>query len=170
MNNRLREEAHIERRIWPFALLVAVVLFFANGSTAVDFLDRVLWVDVEADATMAVEAEVELVRLPSGGYAVEYMPDAPELVNAVWSVHGYLRDGTRLFTRRGDGYYGPGTHISELWTWQAFHEGYDTEPPAVPSEPFRLCVYYFSPTHSGTGLAQAGPYCTSFSDELEPDL
>lgn len=146
-----------------FGMIIALFAAIPTAPSLTDLMSN------EAPPAIPIEAQVELVPWVNGTWRVSYWPYAEEPTSAVWSVHGVARGGARLFTQRGDGQYDDQVTEPSVWTWTAFHEGYDPLPPAIPTEPFRLCLYYHSEVPGERRIDRFGPFCTSYSDELEID-
>lgn len=88
---------------------------------------------------------------------VLYDADATQPATAIWVA--VIRDqyGNRLETRRGTGNYSTKKDNPRPWTWAAF---FDNEtgalPPLVPTQPFKICLWYVS-TANDTGVADETP-------------
>lgn len=90
-----------------------------------------------------VSATVELVyveeNLPP---LIKYDADANQDVSGLWIASIYKADGTRLNSRRGKGNYNTLTDEPKFWSWEAWFDNEQSAPPAVPNEPFYVCVRY----------------------------
>ena len=99
---------------------------------------------------------------------VLYDADAKQPVTATWIA--VIRDtkGHRLETRRGQGNYSVAEDNPRLWTWAAF---FDTEdgalPPAVPQQPFMICLRYDSITPDTKVVDETPEVC---SQVFHPEL
>jgi len=88
---------------------------------------------------------------------VLYDADATQAATATWIAIIRDENGNRLETRRGFGNYSTKEDNPCLWTWAAF---FDNEtgviPPAVPDQPFMVCLRYISKAND-TGVDDETP-------------
>ena len=154
MNSLLQGARALRRRAnihWSQLLLA----FFAG--IIVTEGERIWW---EIAPGPFIEADVQIAR-NDGELAFEYRTWASTPRDAVWRAAIYSEDGARLATRRGQGAYP--NERSVVWTWDAFFYGYSTIAPAVPDEPFRVCVDY--QVHlPGDVIRWTDRYCSDFFD------
>lgn len=76
-----------------------------------------------------------------------YDADAKQPVTATWIAIIRDKNGNRLNSRRGQGNYSVREDNPRFWTWAAFFDTEDgTPPPAVPAQPFMVCLRYDSIT------------------------
>lgn len=90
-----------------------------------------------------VSATVQLVyvdeNLPP---LVKYDADARQPSSGTWTAAVYQEDGTRLTSRKGDGNYTDIEDDPKYWSWSAWFDNEQSDPPAVPTIPFYVCVRY----------------------------
>lgn len=69
---------------------------------------------------------------------------------ATWIASAYSNNGTRLFSRRGEGNYKSNPDEAKLWTWFSFFDNEIGLPaPAFPTSAFYVCVRYIATAPSG---------------------
>jgi len=71
-----------------------------------------------------------------------YDADPNQNVNGIWIASVYSKEGIRLTSRRGMGNYLVEDDLPRFWTWEAFFDNEQSDPPAIPEEPFYICVRY----------------------------
>ncbi len=116
-----------------------------------------------------VKATVELFyvedNLPP---LILYDADANEAVHGTWIASIYLADGTRLSSRRGEGNYTNKEDDPKFWSWSAWFDNEQSDPPLVPDKPFYICVRYVVYTND-SGVDDSSPkFCSEVYDANNP--
>jgi len=90
-----------------------------------------------------VSATVELVYVDSNlAPLVKYDADALQPVSGTWTAAVYQANGTRLTSRKGKGNYTDAKDEPKYWSWAAWFDNENSDPPDVPTESFYVCVRY----------------------------
>lgn len=116
-----------------------------------------------------VTATIELVFVsPDLPPLVKYDADANQDASGTWIASVYTADGTRLNSRRGEGNYNNFQDDPKYWSWGAWFDNEQSDPPAVPNEPFYVCVRYdVVAKDSGVG-DNSDKFCSNVYDPNNP--
>lgn len=116
-----------------------------------------------------ITATVEIVHVDKDlPPLIKYDADPNQNVSGVWIASVYLADGTRQASRRGNGNYVVADDEPKFWAWSAWFDNEQSDPPAIPDEPFYVCVrYQVEATDSGVDDSTEG-YCSNVYDARNP--
>lgn len=97
-----------------------------------------------------------------------YDADPNQNVTGTWVASVYKADGTRLTSRRGQGNYLYADDEPNFWAWAAWFDNEQSDPPAIPTEPFYVCVRY-DVTANDSGVDDSGDvFCSNVYDPANP--
>ena len=90
-----------------------------------------------------ITATIEVVHVDQElNPLILYDADPNQNVKGMWIASVYHEDGTRLTSRRGMGNYRVVDDLPGFWAWEAFFNNEQSDPPAIPEEPFYVCVRF----------------------------
>jgi len=128
------------------------------------------------DRPFVVAETLELVPVEdSDTPGILYDADAIVNVDATWVASIETDDeidGPLYLISGGASYSIHRDDKPKVWTWQAwFDDGMGVKPPAVPTEPFRVCVRYVSVTKATKVADETPKKCSPLYDPvLKKDL
>lgn len=116
-----------------------------------------------------ITATVEIIHVADDlPPLIKYDADPNQNVNGTWIASVYLADETRLSTRRGFGNYRFSDDEPKYWAWSAWFDNEQSDPPAIPTEAFYICVRYDIEAND-SGIHDAGPrFCSQVYDPNNP--
>lgn len=97
-----------------------------------------------------------------------YDADPNQNVSGVWIASVYHADGTRLTSRRGMGNYRVDDDIPRFWAWEAFFDNEQSDSPAIPEEPFYVCVRYDVMANDTQVTDSTEDFCSNVYDPKNP--
>lgn len=134
---------HDDFKVLLVGCVVALILL-----TVIPLISR--WVDLYLTHRPFVVAQtLELVPVKGSDIpGILYDADASVNVDSTWVASIEVPDETQGPIYLISGHASYSIHKDDkakLWTWQAwFDDGMGVKPPAVPDEPFQVCVRYVS--------------------------
>lgn len=149
-------------RVLMAGVILCVLIIFGQGAYLA-IHDRII-----AERPF-ITASVELVHVDDAlRPLVLYDADPNQDVRGTWIASVYKADTTRLATRRGQGNYIVADDPARFWAWEAFFDNEQSDPPAIPNEPFYICVRY-DVIANDSGVNDAGEYfCSNIYDPMHP--
>lgn len=165
----LRAEKTGNRNKDDFRVLVAGVVFcilliFGQNAYA-RFYDAFLaprpFVTADTLEIVYVEQEVEPLIL--------YDADPNQNVSGTWIASVYLENDTRLASRRGQGDYIVQEDEAKFWSWSAFFDNEQSDPPAIPDQPFYVCVRYVVEANDSGVDDSTERFCSNIVDPNDPN-
>jgi len=116
-----------------------------------------------------ITATIEVVHVDSEvDPLILYDADPNQNVNGLWIASVYTADGTRLTSRRGNGNYRVANDVPRFWAWGAFFDNEQSDPPAIPDEPFYVCVRYDVMANDTRVTDSTDDYCSNVYDPENP--
>lgn len=99
---------------------------------------------------------------------IEYDADPIQNVSGMWIGSVYTAKGVRLASRRGEGNYLVKDDEPRLWAWDAWFDNEHTDPPAIPAEPFYICVRYVVEANDSGVDDSTDKFCSAVYDAADP--
>lgn len=116
-----------------------------------------------------ISATVEIIHVAEDlPPLIKYDADPNQDVSGVWIASIYSSDDIRLGSRRGTGNYIVRDDEPKLWAWSAWFDNEESDPPAVPDEPFYVCVRYVITANDSGVEDSTDPYCSNVYDQKDP--
>lgn len=97
-----------------------------------------------------------------------YDADPNQNVHGIWIASIYRADGSRLSSRRGQGNYRVADDIPSFWNWEAFFDNEQSDPPAIPEEPFYICVRFDVMANDTQVTDSTEDFCSNIYDPQNP--
>ena len=116
-----------------------------------------------------ISAYVEIFHVQDGlPPLIKYDADPNQNVTGTWIASIYQADGTRLSSRRGIGNYVVRDDEPKLWAWSAWFDNEQSDPPAIPDEPFYICVRYSVEANDSGIDDDTDRFCSNIYDKDNP--
>lgn len=164
----LRAEKTGNRNKDDFRVLVAGVVFcillIFGQNTYARFYDAFL-----APRPFITADTLEIVYVEQGVEPlILYDADPNQNVSGTWIASVYLENDTRLASRRGQGNYVVKEDDAKFWSWSAFFDNEQSDPPAIPDQPFYVCVRYVVTTNDSGVDDSTDRFCSNVVDPKNP--
>jgi len=101
---------------------------------------------------------------------IQYDADPIEPVAGTWIAKIYDENGIRQNSRRGEGIYVVQEDDPNYWSWSAFFDNENSDPPTIPDFPFYICVRYSVTTQDTGVLDETENFCSNLYDPNDPNL
>lgn len=151
-------------RVMLAGVMLCVLLIF--GQTAYQrFYDAFI-----AERPFIAADTLEIVYVGEGlEPLIRYDADPNQNVSGTWIASVFSEDGTRLASRRGQGNYTYNPDdVAKFWSWSAWFDNEESDPPAMPTKPFYICVRYVVEANDSGVDDSTERFCSNVYDPENP--